>query len=200
MPDTCAAGVGTHPDLWVEVSLAGTPLGRSKTGAVPYAIEANNATQLQGMTPTQLTSQLSTNLTALTSRVTTLETQLQNTTTTTVVMDNVPGVTGGLPAAGVTKTLQTNAGDLIIIAGASGYLRAVTSYQLDVAVQFDGNTIGHLRISANGANAHETLATKAFRVPAPIAGSHTITLAPGNTNTAIDDNDFLSVTAIQVPR
>jgi len=54
MPDACAAAVGGNSDLWVEVSLAGAPLGRSKTGAVPYAIEANNATRLQGLTPSQL--------------------------------------------------------------------------------------------------------------------------------------------------
>jgi hypothetical protein len=54
MPDTCAAAVGANSDLWVEVTLGGNSLGRSKAGAVPYAIEANNATRLQGLAPSQL--------------------------------------------------------------------------------------------------------------------------------------------------
>ena len=43
MPDTCAGKVGGNPDLWVEVKVGTTILGRTKIGAVPYAIEANHA-------------------------------------------------------------------------------------------------------------------------------------------------------------
>ena len=64
MPDTCAAAVGANGNLWVEVTLPSGSLGRTKVGAVPYAVEANhaasasvadlatNATSLQGMSPT----------------------------------------------------------------------------------------------------------------------------------------------------
>lgn len=40
------------PGLWVEVAVGGTTLGpRIAVGAVPYAVEASNATTLQGRTP-----------------------------------------------------------------------------------------------------------------------------------------------------
>jgi hypothetical protein len=47
MPDLCAAAVAASPDLWVEVSVAGGPLGRAKIGAAPYALEAGNASKLE---------------------------------------------------------------------------------------------------------------------------------------------------------
>ena len=37
---TCLAAVQKHPDLWVEVVVDGASVGRSKIGAVPYAVEA----------------------------------------------------------------------------------------------------------------------------------------------------------------
>jgi hypothetical protein len=42
LPD-CQAAVGASPDLWLETTVAGTSLGRTKLGAVPYAVEANHA-------------------------------------------------------------------------------------------------------------------------------------------------------------
>jgi len=43
LPDKCATAVSTSPDTWVEVLVDGASLGRSKLGAVPYAIEAQSA-------------------------------------------------------------------------------------------------------------------------------------------------------------
>jgi hypothetical protein len=43
LDDACAAQVEKNADLWVEVKVDGTPLTRSKLGAVPYAIEAKHA-------------------------------------------------------------------------------------------------------------------------------------------------------------
>jgi len=189
MPDTCVAAVAAHPDSWVEVSLAGTPLGRSKIGAVPYAVEANNAMQLQGMSPSQLNA-------ALATRVTALETALQSTTTATAVMDNLPGPFG---ATGIGRTFQCKSGDLILIVSATAFLATTPEYQLDVAVQFDGSVIGHLKLNPTRAMDHLALPTKAFRVSAPAAGNHTITLLAGNTNTLSDSNDYFSVTVIQAP-
>ncbi len=42
LPD-CQAPVGATPDLWLEALIDGTSLGRTKVGAVPYAVEANHA-------------------------------------------------------------------------------------------------------------------------------------------------------------
>jgi hypothetical protein len=43
LPDECTAAVAAHPDLWLEPVIGGTSLGRSKLGAVPYAVEASHA-------------------------------------------------------------------------------------------------------------------------------------------------------------
>ncbi len=54
MPDTCTTAVGAEADLWVEVSVAGSALGRTKIGAVPYAVAAGDAARLQGREPSEL--------------------------------------------------------------------------------------------------------------------------------------------------
>jgi hypothetical protein len=43
LPPSCTAAVRAAADLWVEVAVDGSPLGRVKLGAVPYAIEADHA-------------------------------------------------------------------------------------------------------------------------------------------------------------
>jgi hypothetical protein len=44
LPEKCTTAVKANPDLWVEVMVEGALLGRTKLGAVPYAIEAAHAT------------------------------------------------------------------------------------------------------------------------------------------------------------
>ena len=43
LPDDCNDAVKANPDLWLEVMVEGSLLGRSKLGAVPYAVEASHA-------------------------------------------------------------------------------------------------------------------------------------------------------------
>jgi hypothetical protein len=43
LPDTCTAAVGANPNVWVDVLVNGSDTGRTKIGAVPYAVEANHA-------------------------------------------------------------------------------------------------------------------------------------------------------------
>lgn len=43
LPDDCTAKVGASPDLWLEIAVDGAALGRTKLGAVPYAVEAGHA-------------------------------------------------------------------------------------------------------------------------------------------------------------
>lgn len=43
LPEACVTAVSEHPQLWVEVRVAGTELTRSPLGAVPYAVEARRA-------------------------------------------------------------------------------------------------------------------------------------------------------------
>lgn len=43
LSNTCVAAVHAHPNLYAQVSIAGTTLPRSKLGAVPYSLEAERA-------------------------------------------------------------------------------------------------------------------------------------------------------------
>jgi hypothetical protein len=45
LPETCTAAVRGNPNLWSEVLVNGSSLGRAKIGAVPYALEAASAAQ-----------------------------------------------------------------------------------------------------------------------------------------------------------
>jgi len=44
LPEACSDAVKAQPDLWLETTVDGTGLGRTKLGAVPFAIEAAHAT------------------------------------------------------------------------------------------------------------------------------------------------------------
>jgi hypothetical protein len=43
LPDACTTAVGAHADAWADVLVDGSDTGRTKIGAVPYAVEANHA-------------------------------------------------------------------------------------------------------------------------------------------------------------
>lgn len=66
LPDACTTAVKTHAELWVDIQIEGVSLlGRTKLGAVPYAIEAGAAASASG---------------ALESRIAELEKRLPNIT------------------------------------------------------------------------------------------------------------------------
>jgi len=57
LDDTCTAAVHANPDLWLELTVDTQPFPRAKLGAVPYALEAANASAvplsgISGVTPT----------------------------------------------------------------------------------------------------------------------------------------------------
>jgi hypothetical protein len=43
LPDACTAAVHANSDLWVDLVVDGASLGRTKLGAVPFAVEADHA-------------------------------------------------------------------------------------------------------------------------------------------------------------
>jgi len=51
---SCVEAVQRTPDLWVETLVGGTSFGRTKIGAVPYAVEAARASGASGALATQL--------------------------------------------------------------------------------------------------------------------------------------------------
>lgn len=54
LPDACTTQVHAKSDLWVEVIVDGQSLGRSKIGAVPYALEAAKASEATGALKTTM--------------------------------------------------------------------------------------------------------------------------------------------------
>jgi hypothetical protein len=50
LPDSCATAAKASPDLWLELVVDGSSLGRTKLGVVPYALEAGHATNADNAT------------------------------------------------------------------------------------------------------------------------------------------------------
>ena len=48
LPDACLAGIHASANLWSEVLVDGGSVGRAKIGAVPYAVEADTASNAAG--------------------------------------------------------------------------------------------------------------------------------------------------------
>lgn len=46
LDNSCTAVIHSTPDLWLEVMVSGSSLGRTKVGAVPFAVEASRAADL----------------------------------------------------------------------------------------------------------------------------------------------------------
>jgi hypothetical protein len=54
LPDACTTAVRATKDLWAEVFVDGSSLNRTKLGAVPYAVEAETASNAAGALGAQL--------------------------------------------------------------------------------------------------------------------------------------------------
>jgi hypothetical protein len=54
---SCPSAIAANPELWVEVEVGGVSLGRSKIGAVPFAIEAESAAHASGALAGQIVPQ-----------------------------------------------------------------------------------------------------------------------------------------------
>ena len=50
LPDACTTATGANPNVWVDVLVDGSDTGRTKIGAVPYAVEANHAPKADNAT------------------------------------------------------------------------------------------------------------------------------------------------------
>jgi hypothetical protein len=136
--------------------------------------------------------QVNDNFKNLSDRVTALEAAK---TTLTVLMDNQ---LGPLPDTGLTKTFVSTGGMISLLVSGSGWING-SGGLLDVAVQLDGATIGHLKTSTNEPNSHRAYPTRIFQPAAtPAAGNHVVTLVYGaGSNTTSDAADFFSVTVIE---
>ena len=135
------------------------------------------------------------NFTNLADRVTALEAASAKSSATTI-LNSFPGPLNPTGVPGKTATYTaTGANPLLILVSGSGYL-AAAPLLMDIAVQFDGNAIGHLTEYTNEINSHKAFPTRAFQVPTPTAQSHTVGLIPLNALT--DVNDAFTITVIEL--
>lgn len=142
------------------------------------------------------------NFAALDQRITALE---NASPAVSVVMSNMPGPLG---TTGITGSFRSSGGPLLLLVSGASWTQT-TGSTLDVAVQVDGMTVGHLTGFSNEASSHKTLPTRAFWMPAagtadagvvvaPAAGNHTLGLLNGNTTTVNDVNDYFSATVVEM--
>jgi hypothetical protein len=73
LPDTCTKELGLIADTWIDVLVDGSDTGRTKIGAVPYAIEANHAVNASTATAAQTGGALQTTLTQIEANITSLQ-------------------------------------------------------------------------------------------------------------------------------
>lgn len=82
LPDNCTQVIKATPDLYVEVTVDGVSVGRTKLGAVPYAVEAGHATNADkaaladratSADKASASSELASSIAALTTRAAALE-------------------------------------------------------------------------------------------------------------------------------
>jgi hypothetical protein len=123
---------------------------------------------------------------AVTDRLATLEARK---TTAKLVMDQVAGP---LPATGKTAMFASSGGLLLVQVSGSAF--AASAVALDLAIQFDGNVVGHLTVTTNEAFSHKAFPTRLFPVTAQ-AGNHTIGLIPGAAT--VTDGDLFSVVVVE---
>ncbi|MFO0610902.1 MAG: SUMF1/EgtB/PvdO family nonheme iron enzyme [Polyangiales bacterium] len=50
----CVSALHDHPDTWLQLRISGTPMPRTKLGAVPYAVEADSASNAAGALQRQI--------------------------------------------------------------------------------------------------------------------------------------------------
>ncbi|MEP6653177.1 MAG: hypothetical protein ABJA82_07445 [Myxococcales bacterium] len=134
------------------------------------------------------------NFTALADRVTALESAVAGKSGPSAVAVVLDGVPGAIPTGGLTGSYTSTGGPLAVIVSGSASFTAASP--LDIAVQFDGAVIGHLKEYTNEANSHKAFPTRVFRV-APAAGAHTVGLLPA-AGTGTDYNDYFGVTIIEL--
>lgn len=166
---------------WVVTALVTTPLIALAAG-VPHTFSSGASIS---------STQVNANFKDLSDRVTTLENQRP--LTATVVFSNEPN------GIGKTRAFTSSGGPLVIIVSGMAH-SSVGGTPLDVSVQLDGNTIGHLLGHTNESHSHKTLPTQILRVPSAASGSHTIGFTAGGAATKTDDNDYFNATVLELPR
>lgn len=101
LDDSCTAAIHQNPELWIDIIVGSTSLGRRKIGAVPYALEAQNAAHAD--TASSATGALASQLAPLASMVDLASVQTitgAKTFAAQIVANGGVSATGGVNATG----------------------------------------------------------------------------------------------------
>lgn len=142
------------------------------------------------------------NFSALDARITALETSATAKTSATTVSGAInPITTGTGPRNATFTTLGGN--PWLVIVSASAFLGGTAGGPLDLGIALDGVKIGDLQGYSNEVGSHKAIPTRTFTIPTatiptPAADTHTIGISYGNANTMTDQNDYFSVTLVEM--
>jgi hypothetical protein len=167
---------------WIVTALITAPLAAIAAG-VPNVFTPNSLISAAAVNA---------NFTNLADRVTALEAASAKSSATVLT-----GAIGTITPRTATFT-ATGANPLLLLISASAF-SATANATLDLAIQFDGQIIGHLLGYTNEGGSHKTIATRPLSIATPAAGTHTIGILPfAGTATATDANDYFSATVIEL--
>lgn len=170
---------------WIVTALITAPL--VAIAAVPNIFQPNTVIS---------SAAVNQNFSALEARITALETSATAKTSAQTMSGAIGVLTAQTGPHNVTFTSSGVNPWLVIVsgscyAGAAGFL--------DLAIALDGVNLGHLQGFTNEASSHKALATRTFTVTTPpTAGTHTIGISYGNTNTTSDGNDYFNITVVEM--
>jgi hypothetical protein len=187
---SCKAAINAHPDAWVEVVVGGTTsLGRSKIGAVPYAVEADhavNATHAASADTASnaasfaVASDLTVGGAATFSGAVNVDGRAVFGKASALATSKPIAYAGAaLPRTG---TFSSSGGVLLVLASASAFSSAIGTMQVDVTL--DGSVVGSLLGYTNEASSHKALSSNPIVLTGIPAGMHTVKLSLTTTVTA----------------
>jgi hypothetical protein len=116
LPEACTTAVGANPNVWIDVLVNGADTGRTKIGAVPYAVEANhavnadNATNAMNATSATSANHASTADTATNATNATNATSAANASTAAALSSGARGGLSFFDVAGSTLSLGGTSG------------------------------------------------------------------------------------------
>ena len=185
LPDECADAVKDNPNLFVDVEVDGASLGRTKLGAVPFAIEAKRATEAEQATESAHAAVAADADGALEERLSTLEAALPGDSGFRVINTTGANIPNGSPRTfalwdteefdwgnefnPATDTFTSKAGGYYQINCTLFYVTGAGSYFMETGLVVNGKLLDAANLLNTGAT-HQ-----------PVRANTLLELAPGDT-------------------
>ncbi len=113
----------------------------------------------------------------------------------TTVWNNT-SATNGQTSNYITGNFTTSGGYVQLLFAGAGYSNAAAAL-IGANLLIDGNLVATARVWANPANEHMAFVPASLVIALP-AGVHAATIAPMNSNTVIDWNDYLTLVVTEL--